>query len=238
MCDFEQKCPFWQKNLDKSIQWVNFHPTVTPVILQFIANFLTQCFDMPSELPGMKEKMQSYVFKSDPGSLRAQRPMQINMEIDVLFSYCHGRPSDSTTVCKVLQVPFERGISIDMYYQRKFWSINAIEVVLVFSKKKFKPVNMCLDHTHDKIAVQNNALISSIIFTLKQAKIAVQNNALMSSIIFTLKQAKIAVQNNALISSIIFTLKRAKIAVQNNALISSVIFTLKQANRFDQLSPM
>ena len=70
------------------------------------------------------------------------------------------------------------------------WSINAIEVVLVFSKKDFKPVNMCLDHTHDKIAVQNNALISSIIFTLKQAKIAVQNNALMSSIIFTLKQAK------------------------------------------------
>ena len=57
------------------------------------------------------------------------------------------------------------------------WSTNSIEVVLMFSKIKSKivygrdggaGVNMCLHHTRNRIAVQNNALMSIISFTLKQ----------------------------------------------------------------------
>ena len=45
-------------------------------------------------LPGINEKTQSHIFTSGLVSLRAQRPLQINMEIDLLFSYYHERPSE------------------------------------------------------------------------------------------------------------------------------------------------
>ena len=45
-------------------------------------------------LPGMNEKTQSHIFTSGSRRLRTPRPRVINMETDVLFSYCHERPSD------------------------------------------------------------------------------------------------------------------------------------------------
>ena len=51
-------------------------------------------------LPDMNEKTQSYIFTSGSRRLPAPRPLQINMEIGVLFSYCHERPSDLTMACK------------------------------------------------------------------------------------------------------------------------------------------
>ena len=71
-------------------------------------------------LPGMNEKTQSYIFTSGCRRLPAPRPLEINVEIDVLFSYCHGRPSDLTMACKGLDVPLECGIYIDIIYRRKF----------------------------------------------------------------------------------------------------------------------
>ena len=71
-------------------------------------------------LPGMKKKTQSYICTWGSGNLLAQRVLQMNMEIDLLFSYCHERPSDWTIGYKVLHVPSESGIFIDMYYWRKF----------------------------------------------------------------------------------------------------------------------
>ena len=45
-------------------------------------------------LPGMNEKTHSYIFTSGSRRLRTPRPLEIKMETDVLFSYCHERPSD------------------------------------------------------------------------------------------------------------------------------------------------
>ena len=45
-------------------------------------------------LTGMNEKTQSYIFTSGSRRLRTPRPLEINLETDVLFSYCHERPSD------------------------------------------------------------------------------------------------------------------------------------------------
>ena len=44
--------------------------------------------------PGMNEKTQSYNLTSGSGRLRTPRPLEINIETDGLFSYCHERPSD------------------------------------------------------------------------------------------------------------------------------------------------
>ena len=44
--------------------------------------------------PGMNEKTQSYILTAGSNCLRTPRPLDINMETDVLFSYCHERPSD------------------------------------------------------------------------------------------------------------------------------------------------
>ena len=49
------------------------------------------------------------------GSLRVQRPLQINMETDVWFSYCHERSSYRTSVCIVLHVLVERGMEVNIY---------------------------------------------------------------------------------------------------------------------------
>ena len=45
-------------------------------------------------LTGMSEKTQSFIFTSGSRRLRTPCPLEINMETDVLFSYCHERPSD------------------------------------------------------------------------------------------------------------------------------------------------
>ena len=113
--------------------------------------------------------------------LLAQRPLQISMKIDVLFSYCKELPSDWTVVSTVFHVPVDRGIYRYVISTKILaWLTNSIEVVLMFSKKHIlglklftgvtagAGVNMCLHHAHNWIAVQNNTLISVISFTLKQ----------------------------------------------------------------------
>ena len=114
--------------------------------------------------------------------LRTSRPVEINMETDVLFSYCHERPSDFNHGMQSFWRSFWVGNIYRDVLSTKFliWSTNAIEVVLVFSETRFwaenlftgvtgdTGVNMCLHHARNRIAVQNNALISTIIFTLKQ----------------------------------------------------------------------
>ena len=99
----------FDKKNDNSVYCVKFRPIVTPVILHCIANF--EC-SVIRTLPGMNEKTQSYIFTSGSRRLHAPRPLEINMEIDVLFSYCYERPSDLTMICKVLNVSFECGIDI------------------------------------------------------------------------------------------------------------------------------
>ena len=123
--------------------------------------------------PGMNEKTQSNVFTSGSRRLCTPRPLEINMETGVLFSYCHERPSDINHGMQ----SFGRSFwvrNINRYVlSTKFliWSTKTIEVVLVFSENLFTGVtgdtgvNMCLHHARNRIAVQNNALISTIIFT-------------------------------------------------------------------------
>ena len=45
--------------------------------------------------PGMNEKTQPYIFTSSSRRLRTPCTLEINMETDVLFSYCDERPADS-----------------------------------------------------------------------------------------------------------------------------------------------
>ena len=93
---------FDKENPDKSIYWVKFRQIVTPIIVHFIANFLMHCHPNAS----WHERVNAVLhFTSGPGSLRAQRPLQISTAIDVLFSYCCERPSHWTIVYKVLHVP-------------------------------------------------------------------------------------------------------------------------------------
>ena len=70
--------------------------------------------------PGMNEKTQSYIFTSGSGRLCTPRPLEINMETEVCFLIVTNARQILTTVCKVLDVPFEWGIYIDMYYRRNF----------------------------------------------------------------------------------------------------------------------
>ena len=133
-------------------------------------------------LPAMNDKTQSYIFTSGSRRLRGPHPLEINMEIDVLFSYCHERPSDLTMVCKGLDVPFEWNIYRYAYIDESSYLFNKRHSrrLGLFRKKYFKPkscirawwgdtrVNTCLHHARNRIAVQTNALISTIIFTLKQ----------------------------------------------------------------------
>ena len=123
--------------------------------------------------PGMNEKTQSYIFTSGSIRLRTQRPLEINMETGVSFSYCHERPSDFNHGMQSFGRSFWVG-NIDSYVlSTKFliWSTNAIEVVLVFSETRFwaenlftgvtgdTGVNMSIHHARNRNAVHNNALI-------------------------------------------------------------------------------
>ena len=132
--------------------------------------------------PGMNDETQSNIFTSGSRRLRSPGPLEINMETDVSFSYCHERPSDFIHGMQSLGRSFWVG-NIDRYVlstEFLIWSTNAIEVVLVFSETRFwaenwftgvtgdTGVNMSFHHARNRNAVQNNALISTIIFSLKQ----------------------------------------------------------------------
>ena len=90
-------------------------------------------------LPGMNEKTQSYIFTSGSRRLRCPRTLEINMEADVLFSYCHERPSDFNHGMQSFGRSFWLGNIYRYVLSTKFliWSTNAIEVVLVFSETRF-----------------------------------------------------------------------------------------------------
>ena len=89
--------------------------------------------------PGMNEKTQFYVFMSGSRRLCTPRPLEINMETDVLFSYCHERPSDFNHGMQ----RFGRSFWVRNIYRYVLstkcliWSTKAIEVVLVFSETRF-----------------------------------------------------------------------------------------------------
>ena len=90
-------------------------------------------------LPGMNEKTQSHIFKSGSRRLRTPRPWEINMETDVLFSYCHEHPSDFNHGMQSFGRSFWVGYIYRYVLSTKFliWSTNAIEVVLVFFETRF-----------------------------------------------------------------------------------------------------
>ena len=88
---------------------------------------------------GMKKKTQSYIFTSGSWCLRTPRPLEINMETDVLFSYCHERPSDFDHGMQSFGRSFWVGNIYRYVLSMKFliWSTDAFEVVLVFSETRF-----------------------------------------------------------------------------------------------------
>ena len=90
-------------------------------------------------LPGMNEKTQSHIFTSGSRRLRIPCPQEINMETDVLFFYCHERPSDFNHGMQSFGRSFWVGNIYRYVLLTKFliWSTNAIEVVLVFSETRF-----------------------------------------------------------------------------------------------------
>ena len=93
----------------------------------------------------MNEKTQSYVFTSGSRRLRIPRLLQINMETDVLFFIVQNARQILTMACKVLDVPFEWGIFIDMYYRRNFLfdQPTLLKSSWYFPKQDFKP-KICL----------------------------------------------------------------------------------------------
>ena len=93
-------------------------------------------------LPGMNEKTQSYISTSGSRRLRYLRPLEINMETDVLFSYCHERPSDFNHGMQSFGHSFWVGnIYIDMYYRRNFLfdQPTLLKSSWYFPKHDFKP---------------------------------------------------------------------------------------------------
>ena len=90
-------------------------------------------------LPDMNETKQSHIFTSGSRRLRTPRPRKINMETDVLFSYCHKRPSDFNHGMQSFGRSFWVGDIYRYVSSKKFLirSTNAIEVVLLFSETRF-----------------------------------------------------------------------------------------------------
>ena len=88
---------------------------------------------------GMNEKTQSYIFTSGSRRLRTPRPLEIKMETDVLFSYCHEGPSDFNHGMQSFGRSFWVGNIYRYVLSTKFhvWSTNAIDVILVFSETRF-----------------------------------------------------------------------------------------------------
>ena len=181
MCNFEHACPFWYKTTRKYFVQ-KFRPIVTPVISYSIANFLMQCLGMPSE------HFLAWTRKHSPTFLRQvldvcvpRVPWRSTWKLMCWFFIVMNARQILTIVCKVFDVPFDWGIYIDMYYRRNFLidQPTLLKSSWYFPKQDFKPkiclrawqetgVNMCLHHARNRIAVQNNALISTTIFDLKQ----------------------------------------------------------------------
>ena len=90
-------------------------------------------------LPGMNEETQSHIFTSGSKRLPIPRPREINMETDVLVSYCHERPSDFNQSMQSFGRSFWVGNIYRYVLSTKFliWSTNATEVILVFSETIF-----------------------------------------------------------------------------------------------------
>ena len=99
--------------------------------------------------PGMNEKAQSYIFMSGSRRLRTSRPLEINMETDVLFSYCHKRPSDFnhymwcakcwTFILNEIYIYIYNIDEISNLINQRYWSQSSG----YFPKQDFKP-KICL----------------------------------------------------------------------------------------------
>ena len=137
-----------------------------------------QCLGMPSRFPGMND------IKHSPSFLRQVLdacvpgvPWRSTWKLMCCFFIVTNARQILTLVFKVLDVPFEWGICIDMYYQRNFLfdPPTLLKSSWYFPKRDFQAenlftgvtgdtgVNMCLHHARNRIAVQNNALISMLV---------------------------------------------------------------------------
>ena len=97
-------------------------------------------------LPGMNEKTQSYIFTSGSRRLPTPRLLEINMETDVLFSYCPECPSDFNHGMQSFGRSIWMGnIYIDMYYRQNFLfdQPTLLKSSWYFLKQDFKP-KICL----------------------------------------------------------------------------------------------
>ena len=112
------------------------------VISYFIANFLMQCLGMPSE------RFLAWTRKHSPTFLRQvvdvwvpHVPWRSTWKLRCCFLIVTNARQILTTVCKFLDVPFEWGIYIDMYYRRNFLFYQP--TLLKSSWQDFKP-KICL----------------------------------------------------------------------------------------------
>ena len=127
--------------------------------------------------PGMNDETQSYIFTS--GSRRfayTAFPGDQHGNWCVVFSLSRTPVRFYPWYAKFWTFLLRYVLSTKFL----IWSTNAIEVVLVFSEIRFwaenlftgvtgdTGVNMSFHHARNRKAVQNNALISTIIFSLKQ----------------------------------------------------------------------
>ena len=125
-------------------------------------------------LLGINEKTQSHIFTSGPGSLPSVLSRSTWKFMGGFLIATNARQTEplyaqSACSCWCPGNIYRYVISMKILA----WSTNSFEVVLMFKKNVYgrdggAGVNMCLHHARNRIAVQNNALISIISFTLKQ----------------------------------------------------------------------
>ena len=91
--------------------------------------------------PGMNEKTQSYIFTSGSRRLRPRVPWRSTRKLMCCFLIFTNAHQILTIVCKVLDVPFEWGIYIDMYHQWNFLfdQPTLLKPSWYFPKQDFKP---------------------------------------------------------------------------------------------------
>ena len=95
---------------------------------------------------GINEKTQSYVFTSGSIDVCVPRvPWRSTWKLLCCFLIVMNARQILTMVCKVLDVPFEWGIYIDMYYRRNFLidQPTLLKSSWYFPKLDFKP-KICL----------------------------------------------------------------------------------------------
>ena len=142
----DNTCAIWGMNKSKQIYCAKFRLIVTPVISYFIANFLMQCLGMPSK------PFLAWTRKHSPTFLRQvldvwvpRVPWRSTWKLRCCFLIVSNARQILTTVCKVLDVPFEWGIYIDMYYRQNFlfYQPTLLKSSWYFPKQGFKP-KICL----------------------------------------------------------------------------------------------